>query len=452
MASSPPRLWFTLIVLFLINTLNFYDRQVLGSVGEKVKVAWDLSDKQLSALTTAFILLYALVGLPLGHWADVGRRKIILGWGVLVWSAFTVLSGTARNFASLFVYRLGVGIGEASCAPAANSLLGDLFPAQKRARAISFFMLGLPIGLGLSYVISGYIARALNWQAALFVAGAPGLALGILAFWLPEPLRGSAEQHAVGAARREGSPILAVLRIPTMWWIILSGALLNLCMYALGSFLTSYLMRYHKLLIVEANWVSGISYGFGGGLGMLAGGWLADRLARSRVNGRMQLASLALLLATPCFWFAIEQLPGQSSVFGIFEVSNSVLFGAWLLVACFCLYMYYSTVYATIQDIVEPTMRGTAMAVYFFVFYMVAAAGLYAFGWLSDALAERALAAGHSAEAAKALGLHDAMYVIPALTFGLVFVLFAASRTVVRDHANVVRWMAQASALAEKER
>src|SRR5262245_52852725 len=157
-------LWFTLLVLLGINTMNFYDRQVVGAVGEAVRNEWELSDTQLSALTTAFILLYAAVGLPLGRWADVGRRKLILVVGVLLWSAMTALSGLAGNFAALFACRLGVGIGEASCAPAANSLLGDLYPPEKRGRAIAVFMLGLPLGLGLSYIVSGEIAAALDWR------------------------------------------------------------------------------------------------------------------------------------------------------------------------------------------------------------------------------------------------------------------------------------------------
>jgi predicted MFS family arabinose efflux permease len=434
METRRPRLTFTLTVLFLINFLNFYDRQVLGAVGELVKNDWKLSDKELSSLTTAFILLYALVGLPLGHWADLGRRNIILGIGVLIWSAFTALSGRAWNFTSLVCFRLGVGVGEASCAPAANSLIGDLFPAHQRARALALFMLGLPLGLGLSYVASGYIAQALGWKEALLVAGAPGLVMGIVAFYLPEAARGSSEQQAIGATRRQGSSILAVLRIPTMWWIILSGALLNLTMYALGSFSVSLLMRYHFQNKVDANWISGVVYGVGGGMGMMGGGWLCDRVAKWRVNGRLQLAALAMMLATPCFVLALQQPRGQC--WG---------FAAWFFPACMCLYVYYAAVYASIQDIVEPTRRGTAMAVYFFVFYMVAAAGLYAFGWLSDTLAQQALAAGASLTDATAFGLHDAMYVIPAMTLVLVFVLFAAAKAIVKDHQNLQQWMAEAS-------
>ena len=415
------RLVFTLLVLLGINTMNFYDRQVLGAVAEPVRKEWDLSDRQLSALTIAFILLYAAVGVPLGHWADVGRRRLILAAGVLLWSVLTALSGLAWNFASLFVLRLGVGVGEASCAPAANSLLGDLFGPLQRGRAIAVFMLGLPLGLGLSYLVSGWIAHEVGWRAALFVAAMPGLLLGVLAFWLPEPPRGAAEVHwSAGPSR--GSAVLAVLRIPTMGWIILSGALLNLSMYALGSFLTSLLMRYHGRNVAQANTIIGLVYGLGGGLGMLAGGWLCDRVVRRRVSGRLELATLAMVVGAPCLWLAVEQPRGAY-----------LAFAAWLLPGCLCLYFYYAAVYATIQDVVPPGRRGTAMAVYFFVFYVVAAVGLDGFGWLSDTLARRAAAAGASAAEARALGLHGAMYVIPVLTALLVPVLFAGSRTVRRD-------------------
>jgi MFS family permease len=422
MHPSRGRLAFTLLVLLGINTMNFYDRQVLGAVGEAVRNEWDLTDRDLSRLTIAFILLYAAVGLPLGHWADVGRRRLILSGGVLFWSAMTSLAGLAWSFASLFALRLGVGVGEASCAPAANSLLGDLFPAQRRARALSVFMFGLPLGLGLSYLVSGHIAQALGWRAALAVAGAPGLLLGVLALWLPEPPRGAAEAEKP-ATMPEGSALLAVLCVPTMWWIMLSGALVNLVMYTLGSFLTSLLMRYHGLKIGEATAWVGLTYGFGGGLGMLGGGWLCDRVVRRRLGGRMELTALALALATPCLWLALAQPPGAH-----------LAFASWLLPGCLGLFFYYSGVYATIQDVVPPTRRGTAMAVYFFVFYLAAAAGLDAFGWLSVSLAARAAAAGASPAEARAQGLHAALHVVPLLTLLLVPVLLAGSRTVRRDH------------------
>ncbi len=420
------QLTYTLALLFAINLMNFYDRQVVGAVGERIKSEWGLSDTQLSALTTAFVLLYAVVGLPLGHWADTGRRKIILAVSVIVWSVFTALSGLAWGFASLFVFRLGVGVGEAGCAPAGNSLLGDLFPPRQRARAISVFMLGLPLGLGASNLVSGVITQKFGWRPALFVAAAPGLLLGILALWLPEPPRGAKEEHQVAETARQGSAIAAVLRIPTMWWIIASGALLNLNMYVLGSFLTSYLYRFHGLDIDYANRFSSVIYGFGGGMGMLLGGWFGDRIAKARVSGRLELAALAMLIAAPCLWLALEQPQG-----------DYWRFAALMLPGCLLLYVYYSTVYATIQDVVEPARRGTAMAVYFFVFYLFTAIGLHTFGQLSDHCAQQFRDAGVSEQEAKAFGLRQAMYVVPAVTATLILILWAGSRTVTRDHARL---------------
>jgi MFS family permease len=419
----------TLLVLFGINTMNFYDRQVVGAVAQPLKKAWGLTDFESGALGTAFILLYAVVGLPLGRWADVGRRTHILALGAMVWSAFTAASGLAWNFWSLFAARLGVGVGEASCAPAANSLLGDLFPPARRARALSIFMLGLPLGLGLSFLISGAMAQRWGWQSALFVAGAPGFVLGLLALALPEPLRGGAEMRPIGTARPPGSAMRAVLRIPTLWWIIASGALHNFNMYALGHFLMSLLERYHGLDTATAGKICGVVYGLGG-FGILLGGWLCDRAVRRRISGRLEVATLALLIATPCIFLALRQ--PQGDVWG---------FAAWLLPGSMLFYVYYSGVYASIQDIVEPALRGTAMALYFFAMYLLGAAlGPIGMGQISDYFAHQAQVARGAAKLTpldEAIGLHQAMYVVPALGVGLVLVLFAASRTVTRDYQRL---------------
>lgn len=421
------RLAFTLAVLFGLNFMNFYDRQVLGAIGERLKNEWRLTDGELGGLTTAFMLLYAVVGIPLGRLADRGRRRIVLGVGAIVWSGFTALSGLATGFASLFIYRMGVGVGEASCAPTANSLIGDLFPSHQRARAISIFMLGLPLGLGASYAISGLIMQATGgWRGALLVAAVPGVVLGVLAFFLPEPTRGAADGVAPPPPAADRHAIRDILRIPTMWWIILSGALLNLNMYALGGFLTSFLVRYHGLEIGNASYLVAAVYGFGGGLGMAAGGVLGDRAARHRVDGRLRVAARCLLIAAPLALLALLQPRGSYWVAALL-----------LLPACFLHYIYYSTVYASIQDIVEPARRGTAMAVYFLAFYFATAIGLYAFGRLSDAFARGAAAAGAGPAEASAMGLHSAMFVIPAVAAAVAGVLWAGSRTMAADHSRM---------------
>ena len=135
-----------LIILFAINLLNFFDRNMFGAVAEPIRKEWALNDSQIGWLATAFILLYAFVGVPLGRLSDRWNRPRILGIGVAVWSLLTAASGMAWSYATLFAARVGVGIGEASCAPASSSLIGDLYPAEERARALSFFMLGLPLG------------------------------------------------------------------------------------------------------------------------------------------------------------------------------------------------------------------------------------------------------------------------------------------------------------------
>ena len=427
MASPRGSTRFALFVLFAINFMNFYDRQVVGAIGERIKQEWQLSDSQLALLTTAFVLLYAVVGLPLGRWADVGQRRVILATSVLVWSVFTALSGMASGFTTLFLFRLGVGVGEAGCAPAANSLIGDLFPAEQRARAIGIFMLGLPFGIAASFLLSGLVAEWTGgWRSALLVAAAPGFVLGLLAFKLPEPVRGAADPHLNAGSGDTLEAIRGVLSVPSMRWIIASGALLNLIMYALAAFVTSYLVRYHGLGFGPATRVSGLVYGVAGTIGILLGGWMADRAAITRVQGRLQVAAVVFAVAAPLGWLALGQ--GRGEVIG---------FALLLTPVATCFYCYYPSVYATIQDVVEPRTRGIAMAVYFFVFYLFTAAGLFGFGRLSDGLAARAREAGQAAAEASASGLHGAMLSIPILSSLLALLLWAGSRHVASDHARL---------------
>src|SRR5205085_34921 len=141
--------WIALLILFGINTMNFYDRQLVGVLAEPIRKEWNLTDASLGWLSAAFTLIYAAVGVPLGRLADRWMRTRILSMGLAIWSVLTAASGFTWSFNSMFAARIGVGVGEASCAPAANSLIGDLFPASRRSLAISIFMLGLPVGVFL---------------------------------------------------------------------------------------------------------------------------------------------------------------------------------------------------------------------------------------------------------------------------------------------------------------
>lgn len=435
--------WFALSVLFAINTLNFYDRQILGAVGETVRDEWRLSDTALGSLGTAFTLLYAVVGVPLGRMTDRYSRRWILCAGVTVWSLLTVASGLARNFTELFAVRLGVGVGEASCAPAAASLIGDLFPASRRAKALSVFMIGLPVGIALSFLGSSLLEHRFGWRFTFYIAAIPGIICAALALLIWEPVRGSAEVHKItAAARRKGSPYLLVLSIPTMWWIIASGAFHNFNMYAIGAFLSPFLQRFHHLSKLNAGMISMVVYGLAGIPGLIVGGMLGDRMVRRKPNGRLVVATVAIFISAPLMFVSLARPLG--------DMVGFVLFAGLGMAS---MYVYYATVYSAIQDVIEPSLRGTAMALYFFAMYVLGASlGPVGMGFLSSHFTRSAaLAAGVTDTSFQALrpfaaeGLHSALYVVPGFGVLLGLVLFAASRTVARDMEKLQRWMREST-------
>ena len=188
------------LVLFGINILNFYDRNAPGALVEPMRKEFHLDDTQIGLLGSVFIWLYAIVGVPLGRIADTWSRKRLLAMGVILWTSLTAFAAFAANYPMLLFSRLGVGVGEAVCAPTGTSWLGDLFPVNRRARVLALFMLGVPIGGALSYFFSGPIAQAWGWRAAMVVAALPALLLVPLLLMLHEPDRGASEAHRVPLA------------------------------------------------------------------------------------------------------------------------------------------------------------------------------------------------------------------------------------------------------------
>jgi MFS family permease len=425
---------FALAILFAINLLNFFDRNLFGALAEPIRKEWSLTDVRVGGLATAFTLLYAVSGLPLGWLSDRWRRPRILAIGVALWSFLTAASGLARSYASLFAIRLGVGVGEASCAPASNSLIGDFYPAKRRAWALGIFMMGLPLGNFLSSYFGGHAAAAYGWRTTCYIACVPGLLVAALALLISEPRRGAAESSRHAGRAHEGWAFWCVLRIPTMSWLIASGALHNFMMYTIGVFLPALLARYHGLHLKDANSVTSIVFGLVGIPGLLIGGWAADRAGKRRASGRLLTAGLALLCAAPCMWLALDVRAGRIWSFGL-------LMGTGCLLA----YFYYSAVYAAIQDVVQPSLRATAMAIYFFAMYLLGGSfGPVLTGKLSDHFARAAMAAagaGAINEAFRATGLHSAMYVVPICVLGVAGVLFAAAFTVRRDMSALQSWM-----------
>lgn len=203
-----PYAWYVLIVLMLVYVFNFIDRSILTILGPYIQKDLGLSDGQIGLLSgTVFALFYGLFGLALGRLADTWVRTWTIALGLSIWSGMTALSGFAGSFGALAVARVGVGIGEASASPAAYSLIGDWFPKEKRATALSIYSSGIFIGAGLSFAISGVVVEGWNkayagggaplglagWQAAFLIIGIPGLLLAALILTLREPPRGLAD-------------------------------------------------------------------------------------------------------------------------------------------------------------------------------------------------------------------------------------------------------------------
>lgn len=421
-----------MLVLCAINLLNFYDRQAPGALVEPMRKEFGLSDTQIGLLGSTFIWIYALAGVPLGRLADVWSRKKLLTIGVTVWSALTAASGLAASFSFLVFTRLGVGVGEAVCAPVGTSWIGDLFPAKRRARVLSVFMLGVPIGGALSFLLCGPIAQAWGWRTALVSAAAPAIILVPLLLLVREPARGASEEilegtsaSAIEATGKVKGSILAVLRIRTLWWIILSGALLNFNMYALATFLPAFMTRVHGYSVARAGVTCGVVYLIGGVLGGLLGGHLGDLVAGNARNARLWMAAIVALLGAPIMFYGITRPAGFAAAA---LVAIAIGYGAFNT--------YYGPVYSSIQDIVPANQRAFSMSVYFMAMYLCGASfGPLLTGRLSDYMARRAMNAAGAASLAgfRAVGLQKAMVIMPILSVALAIVLYLGSRTMSED-------------------
>jgi sugar phosphate permease len=290
------------------------------------------------------------------------------------------------------------------------------------------FMLGLPAGIFLAYLSAGAIATKFGWRAAFWFACIPGIILALMALRISEPVRGALDPGRVvtTAGTATKNAFTTVLGLPTMWWIIMSGIFHNFNMYAINTFNSAFLVRFHGLSLLNASYISSISVGAVGAIGLLAGGWLADKMSAKRRNARLVLSASAMAIAAPCIFMAINQPKGAIAAYVIFMSIGSIT-----------MFVYYATVYAAIQDVIEPRLRGTAVAIYFcFMYILGASMGPAGTGFLSDYFAHQAMIAAGAAsmtEAFKAIGLHNAMYIIPILALAAAAVLFAASRTMEKD-------------------
>ncbi len=299
---DPAYAWYVVAILFLAYTVSYIDRQIMSLLIEPIKQDLAITDTQVSLLQGfAFTIFYTVAGIPLGRMADRKNRRAIIAAGILVWSFMTAACGLARNFALLFLARIGVGVGEACLSPAAYSLIADYFPKDNRAMPISLYSMGIFFGAGLSFIISGYVIQEVTaareialpmigvvrpWQLTFFLVGLPGLLIVALMSTVREPVR--RDLLTIGANKDHVS-LSAAGRFLIAHARAYGAAFLGFSFEATISY--GFFAWVPSMFVRSFGWeVSRIGYYFGlivcilGTAGILLGGILADRALRRGVQ------------------------------------------------------------------------------------------------------------------------------------------------------------------------
>lgn len=281
---EPPKrqAWYALRVIGAIGFFNYVDRMVLAAVTPAVKQEFMLSDTQIGLLSTAFAVVYAVGGLPLGHLADKYSRRIILTVAAAVWSLMTVLCGAAGSYASMLLARIGVGASEAAFMPAAFSTVSDLFAPARRHLALSLLIVATSGGVIGGLALGGWLATDYGWRWAFFMLGMPGVLLALVAYLvIEEPRRGGMD---VLPNAEEPTPLFATVQAlrnnPLFIWLSLTNGLNAFCVVGIVQWLPSFFDRVYGLPLSIIGLIFGVAFGAGLMLGQLVGGAIATRLAR----------------------------------------------------------------------------------------------------------------------------------------------------------------------------
>ena len=377
---SPAYTRYALCLLLAIYVVNFLDRQVINILAEPIKHEFGLADWQLGLMTGfAFSIFYTALGIPIARLAERRNRAAIIGAAVAVWSGFTVLCGVAQSLWQLLAFRLGVGFGEAGCAPPAHSLIADLVPRKRRASALAVYAMGIPIGSLLGSVLGGLIADARGWRAAFLVVGLPGLVFAVLAFTtLKEPRRLLAGRAGRAAANAAGlGETLSYLAGRRAFWLVTVGAAIQ-TLASLGSvpFVPSFFLRNHATEIAAlasnlsdllgykmrsigfVGLAMGLANGSAAALGAWTGGIVADRFGARDVRAILVAPAIASLLTFPISVAALSV--------GHFGVALSFLAANFFLAT-----MWTGPVFSCGQSVVPPHMRATAAAVLLFTINLI---------------------------------------------------------------------------------
>ncbi len=369
----------TLMLAFLLLAyiFNFLDRQILGILAGPIMKDLKLDDAQFGAIAgLAFALLYSVLAVPLALLADRTRRSWVIAGAVATWSAFTALCGTATSFGQLFLYRLGVGIGEAGGVAPSYALISDYFPPQRRARAMAIFSLGVPLGLASGTLVGAYLASWIDWRAAFLTMGVAGLILAPIILLV---VRDAPRTKSATAAEAVplGRVFAIIARKPTFWLMAFASSFSSLAGYGLALWTPSVLERSFGFGLIERGQFLASILLIGGTSGVLAGGWLADRLGQGDRSWYARLPMIAWLITAPMF------------VAGLLSANPTL---AWflLLIPNALNILWLGPVTTAVQHLVPAPMRATASASFLLINNLIGlGVGPMLIGFLSRQFAAR---------------------------------------------------------------
>ena len=368
--------WYVVILLTLANISSFIDRQILSLLVKPIKHDLHLSDTQMSLLLgLSFAIFYTLFGMLIGRMADrYSRRNIIIG-GIAIWSLMTTLCGGIQTYSQFFLARMGVGVGEATLSPSAFSIIADLFPKNRLATALSLFSMGIFLGSGLATLIgSGIIAKlptegfvtvpvfgqVFPWQLIFLYVGIPGLVIAILLFTIREPARTNTLQHLGQTARLSFSESLTIIfRYRKAYLLIcFATACQALINYGCNAWVPTFIVRTYGWEVARAGAFYGVVTIGASLLGVLFGGWYADKLTKEgKTDGRLRVGVLSAFLGL-CGFF-VPLLPKAE----------------WVLLAMvipvFGLACPFGAAAAAVQEIMPNQVRGLASSIFLFILSLI---------------------------------------------------------------------------------
>jgi MFS family permease len=366
--------WFVVAILMIAYVFSFIDRQILNLLVGPIRRDLGISDTQMSLLMGfSFAIFYTILGIPLGRVADSRSRRGLIAAGVVLWSIMTALCGTAKAYWHMFLYRIGVGVGEAALSPAAYSMIADYFPPEKRSTAISVYGMGIYLGAGIAFVLGGLVIQFVSkqgavelpligmthpWQFVFLILGAAGVVFSLAFALVREPARHGV---LVGTSSVPFGKVVSYLweNRRTVLCHNVGFAMIAFCSYGTGAWIPTFFIRNYGVAPGTVGIVYGLIVMVAGCAGIVFGGRLADRwLKQGQTDAALRVGIWAAGLATLSFV--------------VFVVVPSLTL-AWVFVApgVFFIGMPFGAAPAAIQEIVPNRMRGQASAIYLFVVNLI---------------------------------------------------------------------------------